>query len=84
MGSVFGCLGESQTNQSQPARTRIKNCKLSPKDEQIEEAEVLLQESIVENSDDIKGLTMLRQVYWKQARHEDSLEIMIRLLNLHL
>ena len=27
---------------------------------------------------------MLRQVYWKQARHEDSLEIMIRLLNLDL
>ena len=40
----------------------------------LSEAEVLLQESIVESDDDIKGLTMLRQVYWKQ-RHEDSLEI---------
>lgn len=61
---------------------KIANCLL--KLNRLGEAEALLQESIVGNKDDIKGLTMLRQVYWKQSRHEDSLEIMIRLLNLDL
>lgn len=61
---------------------KIANCLL--KLNQLGEAEVLLQSSILENKDDVKGLTMLRQVYWKQSRHEDSLEIMIRLLNLDL
>ena len=72
-----------QINPNRPELvSKIANCLL--KMNRLSEAEVLLQESIVENSDDIKGLTMLRQVYWKQARHEDSLEIMIRLLNLDL
>ena len=62
--------------------TKIANCLL--KLNKLNEAEALLQESIHDNSEDIKGLTMLRQVYWKQARHEDSLEIMIRLLNFDL
>ena len=62
--------------------SKIANCLL--KLNRLNEAEALLQESIHENSEDVKGLTMLRQVYWKQARHEDSLEIMIRLLNFDL
>lgn len=62
--------------------SKIANCLL--KLNRLNEAEALLQESIHDNSEDIKGLTMLRQVYWKQARHEDSLEIMIRLLNFDL
>ena len=62
--------------------SKIANCLL--KLNRLNEAEALLQESILDNSEDIIGLTMLRQVYWKQSRHEDSLEIMIRLLNLDL
>ena len=62
--------------------SKIANCLL--KLNRLNEAETLLQESILDNSEDIIGLTMLRQVYWKQSRHEDSLEIMIRLLNLDL
>ena len=62
--------------------SKIANCLL--KLNRLNEAEALLQESIHENSEDVNGLTMLRQVYWKQARHEDSLEIMIRLLNFDL
>ena len=61
---------------------KIANCYL--KLNQLSEAEKVLQGNITDGNDNFKGLTMLRQVYWKQSRHEDALEIFKRLLNLDM
>ena len=64
------------------ALLKIANCYL--KLNRLSEAEKLLQSNMNESDENFKGLTMLRQVYWKQSRHEDALEIFKRLLNLDL
>lgn len=61
---------------------KIANCYL--KLNRLSEAENLLQTNMNDSDENFKGLTMLRQVYWKQSRHEDALEIFKRLLNLDL
>ena len=58
---------------------KIANCYL--KMNQLEEAEEVLKESMRGDSDNFTGLTLLRQIYFKQARHEDVLEIFKRLVS---
>ena len=62
--------------------TKIATCHM--KLNRLDLAEKTLNEAMVVDNDDINGLTILRQVYWKQSRHEDALEIFKRLLNLDI
>ena len=67
----------------EPHRTdipfKIANCHI--KLNQLIKAEEILRSGMRGDSDNITGLTLLRQVYWKQSRHEDALEIFKRLLS---
>lgn len=58
---------------------KIANCHM--KLNQLDKAEDILRLGMKGDSDNVKGLTLLRQVYWKQSRHEDALEIFKRLLS---
>jgi len=58
---------------------KIANCHI--KLNQLGKAEEILRLGMKGDSDNITGLTLLRQVYWKQSRHEDALEIFKRLLS---
>ena len=57
---------------------KIANCYL--KLNRLEDAEEVLKDSMRGDSDNFTGLTLLRQIYFKQARHEDVLEIFKRLV----
>lgn len=58
---------------------KIANCHI--KLDQLDKAEEILRSGMKGDSDNVTGLTLLRQVYWKQSRHEDALEIFKRLLS---
>ena len=57
---------------------KIANCFL--KLNKLDEAEKILNETLSEGGDQFRSLSILRQVYWKQSRHDDALEIFKKLL----
>ena len=65
--------------QRKDSNYKIANCHL--KMNQLEEAEEVLKDSMRGDSDNFTGLIFSRQIYFKQARHEDVLEIFKRLVS---
>jgi ABC-type polysaccharide/polyol phosphate transport system ATPase subunit/glycosyltransferase involved in cell wall biosynthesis/lipopolysaccharide biosynthesis regulator YciM len=59
---------------------KIANCYLRMN--RLDEAEQILNMTLSKGGDQFRSLSILRQVYWKQSRHDDALEIFKKLLTL--
>ena len=51
---------------------KIANCYLRMN--RLDEAEQILNMTLSKGGDQFRSLSILRQVYWKQSRHDDALE----------